>query len=148
MPTDIIQRIREAAVSIVDGLAAVQAITGRSTENCVAWSSVDEATRPVVAYSIPVLAQQGESKDGRDGTIRFTAIAEGNDADANVQNLLEAIEQGLTATALFAAGVDGAPMSLTRFLDDDFDEGDGDGARIRTRNVQVAHLDVELTTTS
>lgn len=146
--TDIVQRIREAAVSIVGGLASVQAITGRATDNCVAWASIAEASRPVIAYTIPSLEQTGESKDGRDGSIRFTAIAEGNNADSTVQNLLEAIEVGLTANALYAAGVDGAPMSFTRFMDDDAEQGDGDGARIGTRNLHVAHLDVELTTTT
>lgn len=145
---DIVKRTREAVVAIVGGLATVQALCGRSTGCCVAWSAVAEAQRPVIAYTVPELHQQGESKDGRDGSIRFTAIAEGNDADAKVEELLEAIEVGLTATALFAAGVDGAPLLLTRFSDDDFEQGDSDGARIRTRNTQVSHLDVEITTTT
>lgn len=148
MATDIVQRLREAAVTIVGGLATVQALCDRTTECCVAWSAVAEVARPVVAYTIPLLEQVGEDRDARDGTIRFTAIAEGNDADKTVQELLEAIEQGLTATALYNAGVDGAPMHFTRFMDDDADQGDGDGARMQTRNVYVAHLDVSLTTTT
>jgi hypothetical protein len=144
--SDVFERLRQATVAIVDGLAAVQAITGRASANCVAWDSVGEAARPVVVYKIIVLGQNGESGDGREGVVQFTAVAENNNADRTVNELLKAIEDGYTASALYAQGVDGAPMLLVRRGGDD--EADGEDApRDLSRNTHYAHLDAQITLT-
>lgn len=147
--TDLMQRLREAVVSILDGLGAVQAITGRSAGNVVAWDSLEDAPRPVLAYLLHSFAQVGESGDARDGVLQVTAVAEGNGADAIVNALLEAVEQGLTAEALYAAGVDASPVRLVRHeVPSEVDGPVADGPRGGTRNLHAGHLDIELTTTS
>jgi hypothetical protein len=147
MNADIFERLRQATVAIVNADAGVQALTGRATENCVAWDRVAEAVRPVIAYHIVLLGQQGESGDGRDGTVQFTAIADGNDADALTNELLHAVELAYTAPALLAQGVDGAPMLLDRRAGDSDTDGE-DGPRDLTRNTQASHLDVAITLTN
>lgn len=145
---DQIQRLREATCTIVNALAAVQAVTGRTdATNCVAWKSLANCALPVVAYRIGSFSQTGEDRDARDGAVHFTAAAEGNDADRKVHELLDAIEDGYTATALAAQGVDGAPLLLTR--EDGDDESDGpESPREGTKNVHYAHLTVTLTMTN
>lgn len=145
---DQIQRLREATCTIVNGIAAVQAVTGRTdASNCIGWGDLEYATLPAVAYRIGSFSQTGEDRDARDGAVHFTAAAEGNDADRKVHELLDAIEDGYTATALAAQGVDGAPLLLTR--EDGDDESDGpESPRQGTRNVHYAHLTVSLTMTN
>ncbi len=144
---DQIQRLREATCTIVNGLVAVQALTGRTdSTSCVAWSALENVPLPAVAYRVGSFSQTGEDRDARDGTVRFTAVADGNDADRKVHELLDAIEDGYTASALSTQGVDGAPLLLTR--DDGDEEPDGpDAPRQGTRNVYYAHLTVALTMT-
>jgi hypothetical protein len=144
---DQIQRLREATCAIVNALAAVRSITGRNdTSNCVTWSTLEESVLPVIVYRIGSFTQTGEDRDAREGSVRFTAVAAGNDADRTVHELLDAIEDGYTASALAAQSVDGAPLQLTR--DDGDEEPDGpDAPRQGTRNVHYAHLTVALTMT-
>lgn len=144
---DQIQRLREATCAIVNGLTSVRTITGRAdTSNCVAWNALQDSTLPVIAYRIGSFTQTGEDRDARDGLVHFTAAADGNDADRIVHELLDAIEDGYTASALSTQGVDGAPLLLTR--EDGDEEPDGPEApRQGTRNVHYAHLTVSLTMT-
>lgn len=144
---DAIERLRQAIVAIIGGLTAVQTITGRVVDNCVAWSAVAEAPRPTVAFAC-WLVQNGESGDGRDGTVQFTAVAEGNNADRVVNELCAAIEAGFTSEALFAQGVDGAPMNFTRRDGDSgTEDADPDAPRDNTRNMYTALLEVPITLT-
>lgn len=144
---DIVQRLRAALITALDAGVTIAALTGRASDNLVAWNALAEAIKPVIAYRIIDLRQNGESGDGRDGLIQFTAVAEGNDADSVVQELLGAVETDLTAEALLAAGVDAAPILFERRDGDTLDQGDEDDVRMHQRNLHAAHLDVAITLT-
>lgn len=148
MATDIKQRLREALVAVLDTAAAIAALTGRASENLVSWNALEEATRPVLVYRILSLSENGESGEGWDARVQLTAVAEGNNADATVEELLGAVCTTLTAGALLAAGVDAAPIRWHRADGSDDDQGEGDGVRLASRNLHVAHSDVELTITA
>lgn len=145
---DIVQRLRVATVTALDTVAAIVALTGRATGNIVSWNALAECPRPCLAYAIIDLRQTGESGDGRDGVVQFTAVAEGNNADATVQELLGLVEEHYTAPALLAAGVDAAPLHFTRRDGDSDDQGEDDDVRMHQRNLHVAHLDVAITLTA
>lgn len=141
------QRLRVAIVAVLDTAALVVALTGRASANIAAWNALDDIARPALLYRIVSMIQTGESGAGWNVRLQLTAIAEGNDADSIVEELLGAAEQELSATALLAAGVDAAPMLISRMDGDEDDQGEGDGERLHRRNLHVSHMDVELTFT-
>lgn len=150
MATDVVQRLREAIVAVLGTAASVVAITGNATGNCVAWSALDEAPRPVLVYRIVTCQENGESGEGWDARVQITAVAEGNNADSVVQELLGAVRTDFTADAMLALAqpFDAAPIRWSRVDGSDDDQGEGDGARMHSRNLYVAHADVELSITA
>lgn len=144
---DMIQRLREAIVEALDIAPAITAITGRASGNLVPWRDIADTQLPLVAFHLLDFPQTGESRDTRDGDVQFTAVADGDDAASVANALLQAVEATLTAPALFAAGVDAAPMLFDRSSGDEDDVGNDDGVRIRTRNLHQEILRVRLTMT-
>lgn len=142
------QQLREALVAVLGAAAAITTITGRATANIVEWQALAEAPRPVLVYRVISFAENGESGEGWDARVQLTAVAEGTDADVVANTLLGAARDALTAPALLAAGVDAAPLRWQRMDGSDDAPGDGDDARMLTRNLHVEHADVELTLTA
>lgn len=105
-PTDIEDRLARGLVAILNADPGVQAITGRTTGNVVAWSADVTAALPVIAYQLVELVEIGGTGDNRDAEYQLTAIAEGNGARSMVAALLERIEQALTWAAFDAQGLD------------------------------------------
>lgn len=109
MSNDIVELTREAVVSIIDTHASIVAITGRASENIVAWDPDTEVDRPVIAYQFitaPPLAADG---DTRLMLFQFSASAED---EATVHELLGLVEQVLTQTAFLSL-----PTPLDAFVD-------------------------------
>lgn len=145
---DPIQRLREALVAICNENATLRTLTGRTSRILVRWSGLQTAALPVVAYQIIGFQQVGEDRDARDGTVQFTAVAAGPQADRVVEELLAAVEQAVTATALDAQGVDGAPLLWTRRGGEDDPPGDAaDSPTLGPRGLMQAHLDGTFTIT-
>lgn len=110
MPTtDIEQRTIEAVTDILDDDAGVQAITGRTTKNCLPQHSLTQAQLPVLTYFVVGTQEIGGTGDNRLITIQWSAYAEGDGADATARALLERIELGLTQPLMAAKGLDGMP---------------------------------------
>lgn len=147
---DIKQRLRVAIVAALDTAAAIAALTGRASDNVVAWNAVAAATKPLVAYSIVDCRENGESGEGWDARVQFTAVAEGDDADSIVEELLGAVRDRFTADVLLAlaAPLDAAPLRWTRMSGDTDDQGEGDVVRLQSQNLHVSHADVELSITA
>jgi hypothetical protein len=115
---DAIQRVSEAAATIIDADSAVQAITGRSSNNIVRYGrrSLD-LPRPIIAYLADSAAIRGGV--GENYTVSLILRAEAEKA-ADVNALLRAAITALTTTALFANGADALVESweLTNLPDD------------------------------
>ena len=148
MATDVKQRLREAIVAVLDTHAAVVALTGRASGNIADWNAVDEQLRPGLLYHIVWLSENGESGEGWDARVQITAIAEGNNADSIVEELLGVVREELDAPAMLAAGLDAAPLRWTRTSGDTDDLGEGDDVRALSRNLYQSHADVELSITA
>lgn len=99
MSNDIIQVTREAVVEIIDAHADIIAITGRDSDNIVAWNPDQEIERPVIAYQFIDAGQLASDGDTRNPLIQFSATAE-DEATAN--ELLGVVEQILTQEAFLS----------------------------------------------
>jgi hypothetical protein len=101
---DAIQRLGEAAATIIDADAGVQAITGRNHDNIVRYGrrSLD-LERPLLAYLCKEATIRGGVGENYDVTLVLRAEAE-SAAAANA--LLRAAINALTTTALAAHGAD------------------------------------------
>jgi hypothetical protein len=145
---DVRQRLRVALVAVLDTAAAIAALTGRASDNVVAWNALALAPKPCIAYRIVDCRENPESGEGWDARVQFTTVADGDDADETVEELQGAIRETLTAPALLAAGLDASPLRWNRFDGDTDDQGEGDDVRLQSQNLHVTHGDVELSITA
>ena len=134
--TDVIQKLDEAVVTIVNADATMRTLCGRSTGLIAPWQDIGDATLPIIVYQLVVADQVGGLGDARVATMTLGAFSEGNNAKANANALMERLEQLLTYTALATQGLDAAVRRWTRrgIADNLFD----------TRNVRRADGDCEI----
>lgn len=95
---DMVQRLREAIVAIVDTNADVQALTGRANGNIVSWDTLSTDTLPVVAYQF-ITSHDGPSPMLRGYDFQFTAVA----ATESAANALIGVVSSLFSASAFAA---------------------------------------------
>jgi hypothetical protein len=86
---DHLQILREAIIAVLDTHADIVAITGRGTENIVAWGSLgslDDATRAlgVIAYHVIVGSEVAADQNAEAHLVQFAAVA----AEESVANEL------------------------------------------------------------
>lgn len=113
MATDLLQRVREAVVGVLDTNADIVALTGRARLNVLPYQKLADATVPVLAYFVVTGNNAGGIGDTRRIIVQFTAAA----ASESVANhLLEAVENHLNAPALaaLAAPLDAYAESFDR----------------------------------
>jgi hypothetical protein len=104
MPTtDLIQRVADALVAVLDTLTAMVALTSRPNGNVLPYDEFTDAALPAIAYLDVTGANAGGIGDTRRVVIQFTAAA-GSKSVANA--LLEVVENALTPQAFTAAGLD------------------------------------------
>lgn len=99
MASDIIQQSREAIVAVLDAYPPIQALTGRSSGNVVAWNPEAVVELPVIAYQFvtgPELAADGDTRE-----LLFQFSASGED-ESTAHELLGAVEQALSQLAFLA----------------------------------------------
>lgn len=113
-PTDIEDRTARALVAILNADAGVQAITGRTRRNLVAWGDVNDAELPVLAYQFIDGEEIGGAGDNRFLNYQITAIADGDGARSMTAALMERIELGITEPLLAAQGLDACPLRRRR----------------------------------
>jgi hypothetical protein len=87
MATDPIQQLREAIVAVLDTRAEIAALTGRASENIVAWGnvgSVSDANRRagIIAYHVIVGGEVAADQQPEDVIVQFGAVA-GEESIAN-----------------------------------------------------------------
>lgn len=113
MASDVVQRVREAIVGILDTKAAIVALTGRANRNVLPFQKLADATVPVLAYFVVTANNAGGIGDTRRVVVQFTAAAV-SESVANA--LLEAVENSLTAPAFaaLAAPLDAMTESWSR----------------------------------
>ena len=99
VPTDIIQRVREAIVEALDTLAAVTVLTGRASGNVVPYKNREKAAKPVITYFVVVAKPIGGVGDTWRVTCQFSVIAEDDD-DVTANALVNVISQRLTPPVL------------------------------------------------
>jgi hypothetical protein len=112
MATDLLQRAREAVVQVLDQHPAVAALTGRLSQNIVAWGSLADATRPVLAYFV-VADGLGPVENARAITVQFAAFAGAGD-EALANELVALVPELITASSLAALP---APFALDAFVE-------------------------------
>lgn len=112
--TDIVQKLDEAVVAIVNADATMRTLCGRSTGLIVPWQDIGGLTLPVVVYQLVTADQTGGLGDTRLITLTFTAWSEGNHAKANANALMERLEQVLVFQNLAGQGLDAAEQRWTR----------------------------------
>lgn len=144
---DMLRQLRLALVAIVRALA-LDATMGRGASNggwIVPWHDFNpDGALPVIAYHLDDATQTGGDNDTRALVVRLAVFAAGDGALASIETVLAALEAGLTAPALLAAGVDAAPGLLTRRYPEVGEGGDAlltdpqDGTR------RLARGDLEL----
>lgn len=126
MAGDWMQTLRKALGAILnpDGpqstAGTLMNLMGRSTILAVEWNALElvpgDVGLPLLLVQFLPVTQTGADGDTRRGTVQFTALAEGNNAQAVADNILGRVEQLLTATALLAQGVDASPVGFWRRL--------------------------------
>lgn len=102
MATDLIQKVREAIVAILDTHASIVAITGRGSENLVSWETLGESsptTVPVLAYLFVVATELASDGDTREVLFQLTADAP---KESQRHELLGAVESILDQPAFLA----------------------------------------------
>lgn len=78
MATDLIQKVREAIVAVLDTHSSIVAITGRASGNLVSWETLaDEEPSgvPVLAYLFVVATKLASDGDTREALFQLTAAA-------------------------------------------------------------------------
>lgn len=113
-PTDLEDRTARALVAILNADAGVQAITGRTSGNVVAWKNANDAELPVIAFLFLDGEEIGGAGDNRFFNYQLTAIAEGDGARSMTAALMERIELGITEPLLAAQGLDACPLRRRR----------------------------------
>lgn len=94
--SDLIQDTRLAVVSILDSDSAVQAITGRTSANVVAWNPDAIVELPILAYQFIAAPELAADGDTREVQFQFSASAV---TESQAHALLGAVEMALTQTA-------------------------------------------------
>lgn len=108
MATDIEQRCREALTAILDADSGVQALTGRTTRNCVPFGLKSATEKlPVLLLAFVVMTPVGGAGDNRRVRYQLTAVTKGAGADAAANALIERVELAITQPALAAQSLDG-----------------------------------------
>jgi hypothetical protein len=79
MANDPLQILREAMVDLLDDHALISAITGRATDNIVAWDSVGEysdASRKagIIAYQVIIGSEAAADANPNDYIVQFGAV--------------------------------------------------------------------------
>lgn len=113
-PTDLEDKAARALVAILGSDAGVQAITGRTTGNVLAWDGYSDAALPVILYQFIDGEEIGGAGDNRFFVYQLTAIAEGDGARSKSAALVERIELGVTEPALAAQGLNACPLRRRR----------------------------------
>jgi hypothetical protein len=112
MPTtDIVQRTSEAVVAMLDTAPDIVALTSRANGNVIPFDDLADAALPVIAYIDVTSAIAGGIGDTRRVILQFTAAGS---TKAVVNALLEAVENNLTTTKFYAAGLDAYMQDFLR----------------------------------
>lgn len=113
MATDGMQRLREAAVTILDTAAAVTTLTGRGSGNVVPSFTQAAGTVPAIAYTLVVATEEDGLGDMRRAQFQFSAFAA---TESLANELCGAVESTLTgpAFAALAAPIDARVTRLVR----------------------------------
>lgn len=92
LSVDIIQRLREATVAILDTHPDVVTLTGRDSGNVIPASSRTVFATPAIVYAFIVGTELNADGDTREVTIQLTAYAEDDD-DATANALIAVAER-------------------------------------------------------
>jgi hypothetical protein len=98
---DIIQRLRDATVEILDTHPDVMTLTGRESLNVVPASQAGSVSLPVIVFTHVVSTELAADGDTRDPLIQFTAYA--NDDDDDIANaLIRVVERAYEGPAFLS----------------------------------------------
>lgn len=124
MATDIEERFAQGAVAIIEGLASLQTIMGRSSNLIVAWEDwqrvPEDVDFPVIAYDLTVHREIGGAGDNRRIVLTLSCFdhehgsAQAMDPKQRTRQMVEAIELGFTQPALAAQGLDACVVRRER----------------------------------
>lgn len=104
LSADIIQRLREATVAILDTHSDVVTLTGRNSGNVIPASSRTAFTPPAIVYAFIVGTELNADGDTRLPQFQFTGYAEDDD-DATANALIAVVERVYDAPAFMALAV-------------------------------------------
>jgi hypothetical protein len=100
--TDIVQKVREAIVTILDTHASIVAITGRANGNIVSWDTLADQSPtevPILAYLFVVARKLPADGDTREALFQLTADGP---KESQRHELLGVVEQLLDQPAFLA----------------------------------------------
>lgn len=112
---DVERQLGNAVVAILTAHAGVQAITGRTSRNIVPDDDIGAAALPCFSYLLVTSEEVGGTGDNRAFTLQLSAFAEGPNAKATTQDLVELAETALSVTAFAAQGVDAMILRRRRY---------------------------------
>lgn len=113
--TDLIRRVQEGVVAILDVDPAVTTITRRHSCNCMPWQGVSDVDLPVLLLQFVDATEWGAIADHRRIRFRVTAMASGNDSEAICDALVSAAETLLVQPRFAALGLDAYPERRNRY---------------------------------
>jgi S-adenosylmethionine synthetase len=103
--TDPIQILREAIVAVLDTHADVVAITGRATENVVAWGNLGDVSvanreAGIIAYHVLVSSEVAADQNPEDTPVQFGAVAAEESIANELVNVVRRVINGQAFQAL------------------------------------------------
>jgi hypothetical protein len=108
MATDIEQLCRNAITAILDADSGIQAITKRTTNNCIPFKTTSTPPDlPVLLLAFVAMNLVGGAGDNRRARYSLTAIAKGQGHDAVCNALIERVEIALSQPNLALQSIDG-----------------------------------------
>lgn len=98
-PIDFIELLERSLVSVLDAHASVVAITGRASDNIVAWDTLASKKSPVIAFLVVDVVEIAANGDTREARVQFDVDAQ-RKSDRNA--LLGVIERELKQSAFLS----------------------------------------------
>lgn len=135
MATDIEQAVAEAIKAILS--AALSTLIPRTDHRVIPQDNIAAAQFPVLTYLIVTHSEIGGTGDNRSMTVTLSAFAQGANAKATTNAIIEVCETALTVAAFAGQGVDAAVMGNRRRYPGPVDS---QGTDRRTRST----MDIEI----